>query len=1113
MNKLIPAVFLTPVIFMTSCSSSPDRLKMMGPTFDQTSGNWRGLAVSGFPSDIMGSADDSDFEMNVEGGKWPPAREWKAKPVETGVENGHASYRLTRSAGDWVVTVSFTVIAEKNLVGRSVSARWNGKTPVKVKGAVMRIPGVSLCGAADAVWSLPGNYPYSEKKLIESVPGRSTREHGWTWSDTGVAVVRSESLGIGLVAAYELVDDGANPSVEERSGCVSIAHRFHTLALLNPGDEVSVGVQWLRLVEGGSREIRLASGELSDCVNHGPPADRPAWLTGAVLEELHPWGRLETWGAGDRGSRMPDIEVQLPYHKRLGVDGVWLLPVSNKPPWVYFLPKFRNLDEQVTTSEQLKSFVAAGHKLGIRTMFDIVTYGVCPDSPETLSIPDSAWCLDESGNRCKVWGNTVLAADCADPDWRKVTLSRGEWWVGQFGADGFRLDCAGLGQVPNWRPGTGRKASAAMLAGGVGQNELLRSAIRKINSDAVLLPEGGHTCMFRSGDLLFDYPFYMVCREITRQPDTVLWVRRAREWLSAQQHTHSPLQQASLVRFLANHDTVAAQDFFGVGPSQALVALNALIPGVLLLHQEQEIGFAVELSEWLRLRHILPELREGTCDYECVESSEGRVLAFLRYTETDASIIAVNFAADDVDCRIRVKCGAWESYNCCRNALNGHVLSRGESIRIPAYRPVVIQLSRRPIDSSLAVSDTRKAVTGGKTLVLEGTIKELGSGITRYSYAAGPAMSWFVETSEGLLHDKFFDRHRKTKPGETHVDATPPLARCWRPIEHGLWSGLDAASIGVVLPDGRAREFRLKNVTGATLARIEAAPDGSSVEIIAAGRFSAPPFEISEWPAAVERMAALRRSRPDIGIPGVEVDPLWVKFANQHYSVAFSRRHGGTIHALSRRDGASFVESSEIYTDFGLYETGTHVATEWETNPGYGVEREGERTAITFTGCLRRPAWNGVHAGGYADPRIKYRIRYLVDSSPVIRVEFGVIPVTDRMDVNAFLAYRIPFVGVREWQCDGDGATASGAPGPAPGKRLFECVNLKDAGSAEFRLVCESGAAVIRAFAGRPEPPQNPFLLDSGPGGIQLYFAMLTGNRASLPANSERQASFEIVVK
>jgi hypothetical protein len=50
-------------------------------------------------------------------------------------------------------------------------------------------------------------------------------------------------------------------------------------------------------------------------------------------------------------------------------------------------------------------------------------------------------------------------------------------------------------------------------------------------------------------------------------------------------------------------------------------------------------------------------------------------------------------------------------------------------------------------------------------------------------------------------------------------------------------------------------------------------------------------------------------------------------------------------------------------------------------------------------------------------------------------------------------------------------------------------------------------------FRGTPQPPQNPFLLDGGPGAVQLFVAMLNGQAVDLPAGKQTATSFGLTLE
>jgi hypothetical protein len=354
------------------------------------------------------------------------------------------------------------------------------------------------------------------------------------------------------------------------------------------------------------------------------------------------------------------------------------------------------------------------------------------------------------------------------------------------------------------------------------------------------------------------------------------------------------------------------------------------------------------------------------------------------------------------------------------------------------------------------------------------------------------------------------------KPGETHVDATPPLARCWRPLEHGLWDACSSPCLGGLSADGRAVVLEITDRARLRRVRIEdPSSRGEMMEIIVDATAGQPPFRVVEQPKGRAYLDALRQRSCVLRTGPVSVDPLFVHVANGNYALALSRRHGGTISDLRPAGArASWTEgASEIYTDWGLFEKGQHISTDGETSPELAVSADGGATEVTFRGRMYGPSWNGVQTAPVAGPEVAYRITYRFDASPVIGVTFGLKPATDHPEAKAFYAYRIPFAGVTRWDVTGIAKPLGGATGEHAGTRVFQGGDLgADLPNAELAVRFAAGSLVIRGMTGKPDAPQNPILIDGGPGSAALFFALFDGRGVDLKAGEERTASFELVM-
>ena len=99
------------------------------------------------------------------------------------------------------------------------------------------------------------------------------------------------------------------------------------------------------------------------------------------------------------------------------------------------------------------------------------------------------------------------------------------------------------------------------------------------------------------------------------------------------------------------------------------------------------------------------------------------------------------------------------------------------------------------------------------------------------------------------------------------------------------------------------------------------------------------------------------------------------------------------------------------------------------------------------------------------------------------------------------------------WGVAGTAKPLGGATGEHAGQRVFQGGDLgPDLARAELTLQFGAGALRVRGMTGKPDAPQNPFLMDAGPGAAALFFALLNGDNVDLKAGEERSASFELVV-
>lgn len=380
------AIISTILLFSSLCCAGASEISIR---IDQSSGAWTGLLVGA--RNVI-SRQGEDVRISWRGGELPTATNWKLISVDRGKER----VRVVRRAADWVVTTRYSVRGGE--VRRCAVFKWMGKNDVVVTGTSLSVPNLRLSNFPDDYYILPSSHPIQKHLFYNLRNCAVSRESWWLYGKYDLAAIHSKRSQTSLLIGYSFNMDDENLSVEENDHCVTIRQDFYTSTILKPGQSIDCGTQVIRIVSGNEDKMRSEMSRFASDLIGGPPSDRPAYLKKCIICEAHPWGRLETWDDNkDRGNRYSRLTKLIPYYKDLGINTLWLLPVSCKPPWVYTLPAFDYIDPQNGSPEELRKLVAAAHKNDIKMLIDLVVYGISPSSPEVDKLPPDCWCYDEKG--------------------------------------------------------------------------------------------------------------------------------------------------------------------------------------------------------------------------------------------------------------------------------------------------------------------------------------------------------------------------------------------------------------------------------------------------------------------------------------------------------------------------------------------------------------------------------------------------------------------------------------------------------------------------------------------------------------------------------------------
>jgi len=159
-------------------------------------------------------------------------------------------------------------------------------------------------------------------------------------------------------------------------------------------------------------------------VEHPPDEEGPWWRTG-VLYQIYPRSFADS--DGDGTGDLNGVIDHLDHLEWLGVDGVWLSPVTCSPnaDWGYDVSDYRAIQPDLGSSGDLDRLIAEAGRRGIRVLMDLVPNHTSDQHP---------WFVDARSSREAAHRSWYVWAD------PKPDGSRPNNWVSSFGGPAWTLD-------------------------------------------------------------------------------------------------------------------------------------------------------------------------------------------------------------------------------------------------------------------------------------------------------------------------------------------------------------------------------------------------------------------------------------------------------------------------------------------------------------------------------------------------------------------------------------------------------------------------------------------------------------------------------------------------
>ncbi|HEX6545854.1 MAG TPA: alpha-amylase family glycosyl hydrolase [Bryobacteraceae bacterium] len=311
-----------------------------------------------------------------------------------------------------------------------------------------------------------------------------------------------------------------------------------------------------------------------------------------VPEWMHHLTIYEVWlnSFTEQGTLRSAIS-RLPKVAELGAKVVYLGPIAKRSAIPhsspYSIADYNAIEPQFGNENDLRDFVAAAHKLGLKVMLDIVYYHTAPDN--VMMKDPSFFVKTQNGKIARGFWPQPLP-DYNNPQVRKYLIDSLVHWVRDFGVDGYRCDVGGGVPVSFW--------------------EEARKALDTVKGDVILLSESDRPDdQLQAFDINYNFRYYLTLRSVLRDGAPASDLRQ--EW---EQMKSTMPRGARLLHYSDNHDWPRAVLQFGEKGAMAASVLNFTLDGIPFIFNGQEVGDCTPTNWTLRIPIHWSQPGNGTAE-------------------------------------------------------------------------------------------------------------------------------------------------------------------------------------------------------------------------------------------------------------------------------------------------------------------------------------------------------------------------------------------------------------------------------------------------------------------------------------------------------------------
>jgi glycosidase len=376
----------------------------------------------------------------------------------------------------------------------------------------------------------------------------------------------------------------------------------------------------------------------------------PDWLRAGTIYEIFPRDFSAAGNLNGVTARLDDLQ-------HLGVTVLWIMPIhpigekfrKGEYGSPYSIRDYYAIDPGYGTLDDFKKLVAGAHERGLKVIMDLVANHTAWDS--VMMVHKDFYKQDASGHVIPPvpdWTD-VAGLNYQNRDLRTYMIAMLKYWIQQADVDGFRCDVAYMVPTDFW--------------------EQVRAALTQVKPDIMMLAEASKPELLTSAfDIDYSWPLLATMNNVVEHGAPASDIRKT--W---QDDLSRFPKDALHMRISDDHDESRAIARYGVNGALAASALMFTLDGVPLLYNGMEVGDATESGDpalfeklnifWHpkdrppfgRIYHDLIQMRK---DYPAFtsgrlvwlpNSSESKVISFLRRDEKDEFVVTINFSNESVN--------------------------------------------------------------------------------------------------------------------------------------------------------------------------------------------------------------------------------------------------------------------------------------------------------------------------------------------------------------------------------------------------------------------------------------------------------------------------------